>query len=104
MNDQQKQQIDELFDRICNCIECGEVELKFTVHRTEGGWFDMNVSGVDGDAFLDLRRLLDVFGDGTDGGFVGGRVHVAEDGRFVLLGRVGSAQLVQVTFRGTQAA
>jgi len=104
MNDHDKKLIDKLFDRICDCVECGELELRFTVHRTQGGWLDMTVLGVDGDAFLDLRRLLEVFGDGAEGGFVGGRVHVAEDGRFALLGRVGRSQLVQVTFRGTQTA
>src|SRR5687767_5870843 len=100
MTDEQRRLADELFDRICKCLDFDSLDLKFTVHRTKGKWLNMTIHPVDGDGHVvfDLEKLVRTFAGGGDGNYFAGHLHLAQDNKLVLIGRV-MDDLFQVTFR-----
>ena len=100
MTNDHEQLADELFARICRCLDFDDLDLKFVVHRTKGKWFDMKVFPVgegNGNVVFDVKKLLNVF----DGNFFAGSLHLAEDHKLSLTGRLGD-NLFRVTFRQEQ--
>jgi hypothetical protein len=97
MTDEDKKTSQELFDRICRCLEIDGLDLKFVVHQTPGKWFHMTVFPVgdgDGHVVFDLKKLVRVF----DGTLFAGSLHLAQDHKLKLIGEI-EGRLFHVTFR-----
>ena len=105
MNDQHKKLVDDLFERICNCLDYDDLDMKFVVHQTEGEWLDMTIFPVGDDKghiVFDLKKLLCAFGSGAKGGFMAGWLQLAEDHKLWLVGHV-DGMLVQVALLPRQS-